>query len=188
MTPSDDYGMRLGQNWQRFRESSPVLHESPPKSVSTQSKSVGGFLRESPLDTAPRRVPVVPHVESFLDDEPSELPPARSPIAKLRTPNGHRSRSLTLPPKAPSHEDASEDVDDPLLSTVAFEDDDSPYSALPSGGIHIPRPSSNPIHIGPAATRAQRRDSDARFPMTDGAMAEYAALASTPASNPGILI
>lgn len=186
--PSDDYGMRLGQNWQRFRQSSPVLHESPPKSTSAQSKSVGGFLRESPLDNAPRRIPVMPHVESFLDDEPSEAPPARSPVAKLRTPSGHRSRSLTLPPKATTHEDASEDVDDSELSTVAFDDDESPYSALPSGAVSIPRPSSNPIHIGTATTRSQRRESDASFPMTDGAMAEYAALASTPASNPGILI
>lgn len=153
-----------------------------------QSKSVGGFLRESPLDNVPRRPQPTPQKEIHFEPEPSVVPPARSPLAKLRTPNAHRSRSLTLPPKAPKIEGIEdEDLDDDL-STVAFDADDTPLPTSPARPIHIVRPSSNPIHIGSALPRSSRRESDSMFPMTDGAMAEYAALASTPASNPGLLI
>lgn len=185
---SDDYGIRLGQNLKRLRESSTNPQETPAKSASTQSKSVGGFLRESPLDNIPRRHTPAPQPPPQIEDEAPEPRPVRTPLSKIRAGNTHRSRSLTLPPKASNDGKELNDEDEEDLASPWVDDSEPNSYASPFYGNHIARPSSNPIHIEASPSRSHRRESESHFPLTDGAMAEFAALSSTPMSNPGVLI
>lgn len=179
----DDYGVRLSANLRRLRESG-MHHELPYTGATTQSMSVGGFLRDSPLDAAPRRSP---HGTRELD----EVEPLSHPAtARLRSPSGsiHRSRSLTLPPK--SSKNARDFASDDYEDGYEQEDEEEREKPLvsPANDSQLLRPASNPIHIGTSLPRSALRDSGPVFPMTDGAIAEFAALASTPVSNPSLFV
>lgn len=160
-------------NLKRLRDSSSVSSELNHAGYSTISKSVGGYLIESPLDYVPESGDSSPQSESQLNsdcesdlDDPCPSHPSKIP----------RSRSLTLPFKVQASS-APDDMEGNAAIAGSFSYRDSPS-----------RLTSNPITITSPPKPKARKYRYADFPMTDGALAEFAALSSTPLSGSEYLV
>jgi hypothetical protein len=164
-TAEKDYGVRLSVNLKKLRESASVAADLGSSALNAQSKSVGGFLTESPLDMAERSGPPSPASDSPRNSLEESDSTASTPP---HSPHVPRSRSLTLPVKSQLHN--SESDSDVQGSTVA----NSSFRESP------PRIVSHPIKITSASKAKLRGPNYPEYPLTDGAMAEFAALSSTP--------
>lgn len=160
-------------NLKKLRDSSSISSELNHAGYSTMSKSVGGFLIESPLDYAPQSGDSSPQSNSQVnsDCESDYDEPCPSHASKIP-----RSRSLTLPFKIQASS-APDNMEGNAAITGSFSHRDSP-SRLTSNPITITSPPK------PRARKYQYSD----FPMTDGALAEFAALSSTPLSGSEYLV
>jgi len=160
-------------NLKKLRESSSIGVNLDRMSTSTQSQSVGTHLTSSPLDAVPRTSGTNSDEEAFVSD--SEEVDFHDSLSN-RSGYSSRSRSLTLPPSAPVVR--------------------KPQSRLESpGGVAVSKPNtspsrvtSEPIQISQPPKNRLNSSGHVPFPLTDGALAEYAALSCTPQSNPNIRV
>jgi hypothetical protein len=160
-------------NLKKLRESKSIAADLGHAGQYAQSKSAGEFLGDSPLDVISRNEAGSPTSDSSsVSDNESDLFDSSS----MHSPRALRSRSLTLPFKSPqpSFLEGVDDNDE--------VNDFDPLNDSPS------RMTSHPIRIVSYSKPRSHGAHQSNFPLTDGAMAEFAALSSTPLSNPGFLI
>lgn len=138
-------------------------------------------MHVSPLDYS--GFPRTPSSTRPLDDQ-DEPDDALSSSVQSSPPNSHRSRSLTLPPKSPAIRRTRHDG-------IAGSHRGSFGNDLRSAGSAAelqeeeeisPRLISHPVQI-PTGSRAHQPGTGRTYPLTDGALAEFASLATTPQFN-----
>jgi len=174
--PSEDYGVRLGHNLRKLKEAQVTPIEPAHSGEKNQSKSVGYHLEESPLDQVPQSPRRTPSRRSSVEDD---LNNDYEDGDSLR---GHRSRSLTLPSSSPIVNKRRHNN----TSTFELAESDFSGSWVVNTDTHHLRQASHPIQIsGPS--KSHLKDSG-HYPLTEGALFEYAALSSTPASVSGFMI
>lgn len=177
--PTEDYGMRLGVNLRKLNESRAKLSDTAKENDGTQSKSVGHYISDSPLHFGPMSPSHSPSrgstVEVASDDELFDDEESMT--------SAHRSRSLTLPSSSPISRrrpatDASKTVNRIGVST---QHDPAMES--------FTRLTSEPILISNGFSKHHLHSSGhTPFPLTDGALAEFAALSSTPQSSSSLIM
>lgn len=173
MKGADDYGVRLSMNLKKMRETSPLGGGAERMGNHTQSASVGTHLTTSPLEMEPRTHIGASDEEGLSSD--SEDVHFHDAVNGRAT-QCSRSRSLTLPPSAPLLRKS------PQKPELAGNPPSSAPNSSPT------RMTSDPIQISQTHKNRLSNSGYAPLPLTDGALAEYAALSSTPLSNPNIHI
>jgi len=158
-------------NLKKLRESRVKTgHHGPP----LQSVSAGGVVEDSILDS---RAGISMNSQNNFDDFSSDedaILLSEAPKHKRRPRNG----SYSIPIKSASGQQ---------IRSAAGEEDNGDYDVLLAHQSTSPtRMSSNPIQIENSGRPHLRDSGHIPFPLTDGALAEYSALSSTPLSNSSV--